>query len=314
MRKRLSPGMILGVIAVVLACTGSATAGSLITSGKIKDGTIRARDIKKGSLTSDRFAASVRSQLRRTGTPGAQGAKGDKGDAGATGASGPSVLGSPPQKGDKGDTGPAGKDGANPATLVAAAGDAAWAPVGGGTTTAPFPKASFSGGELRLQGGFDASTPSGAIGLGHQYDNVALSSLKALSYDFRVIKRPAGNIVSAPTIHITLLKAATGTPSGFTNLVFEPYMQGDFGLNQRYSVDAMAGKWWATRKAGTIEHAHPGTWADVIAQNPDATISGIAIDNGGTSSGTIPADQFAAGVDTMLVGFGTEFTRFDFGG
>ena len=46
MRKRISPGVILGVFAVVLSVTGSAAAGSLITSAKIKDGTIQGRDIR----------------------------------------------------------------------------------------------------------------------------------------------------------------------------------------------------------------------------------------------------------------------------
>ncbi|MDA0181289.1 hypothetical protein OJ997_13360 [Solirubrobacter phytolaccae] len=315
MRKHLSPGVVLGSIAVVLACTGSATAGVLITSGTIKDGTIQARDIKKGTISTDRLAASVRTQLAKAGTPG------PAGPAGPAGTPATTVLGSAPQGAAKGEAGAAGKDGvngkdglsgSNPATLVAKSGDASWGAVGGGGTT-PYPAASLSGGELRLQGGFDGSTPSGAIGFARAYDNVALSSLKTLSYDFRIIKRNAGNVV-APTIHITLLKANTGTTSGFTNLVFEPYMQGDFGLNQRYSLDAMSGKWWATRAAGGINQGNPATWADVIAKNPDATISAISFDNGGSSGNTTPADQFQAGVDNVLVGFGSEFTRFDFGG
>ena len=106
MRKRLSPGVVLGVIAIVAACTGSATAGSFITSAKIKDGTIQGRDIRPGTISSDRLAASVRTQLTKAGT---QGPKGDKGDAGAPGAA---VLGSAPQAGAKGDTGAAGAPGA----------------------------------------------------------------------------------------------------------------------------------------------------------------------------------------------------------
>jgi hypothetical protein len=97
MRKRVSPGLVLGVVAVVLACTGSAAAGSLITSGKIKDGTIRGRDIRKGTITTDRLSAKVQHELKRSGTPGLQGPKGDKGDKGDTGATGPSVQGSAPQ-------------------------------------------------------------------------------------------------------------------------------------------------------------------------------------------------------------------------
>lgn len=73
----------------------------------------------------------------------------------------------------------------------------------------------------------------------------------------------------------------------------------------------MSGKWWATRAAGGINQGNPATWAEVIAKNPDATIS---IDNGGSSSNTIPAEQFAAGVDNVIVGCGADFTRFDFGG
>ena len=310
MRKRLSPGIVLGMLAVVIACTGTAGAAALITSAKIKDGTIQGRDIKKGTITSDKLATTVQRDLKKAGTPGAKGDTGAAGAPGATGATGPTLQGSAPQKGD---TGPAGKDGANPATLVAAGGDAGWSFVGGGGTL-PYPSASFAGGELRLQGGFDGTTSSGAIGIAHQYDNVPLSSLKTLSYDFRILKRPAGNDVSAPTIHISVLKANTGTQSGFTNFVFEPYEQGSFTTDQQYSVDAMAGKWWSTHATSGIDQNHTASWADVIAKNPDATISAISIDNGGSSSNTVAAGDFAADADNVIVGFGSDFTRYDFGG
>ena len=106
---------------------------------------------------------------------------------------------------------------------------------------------------MRLQGGFDGTTPSGAIGIAHGYDNVALSSLKTLSYDFRVLKRPGQHGERADDPRHACSRPTTGTTSGFTNFVFEPYMQGDFGLNQRYAIDAMAGKWWSTRKTGGID-------------------------------------------------------------
>jgi len=80
------------------------------------------------------------------------------------------------------------------------------------------------------------------------------------------------------------------------------------------SLDALSGKWWSTRTAGGINQANPATWAEVIAKNPDATISAISVDNGGSSGNTTPADQFAAGVDNVIVGFGSDFTRYDFGG
>jgi len=310
MRKRLSPGVILGVVAVVFACAGTATAGSLITSGKIKDGAIQGRDIKKGTITSDRLAASVRSQLKKAGTTGATGATGATGPAGAPGAT---VQGSAPQsaqKGEKGDKGDAGQNGLNPATLVAKSGDAGWNAMGGGGTKPP--QATIAGGELRLQGGFDTDTPAGAIGFYRAYDKLPLSTLTTLSYDFRILKR--ANNVSAPTIHVTLNNTKSSSANGFANLVFEPYQNGTFSTNQRYSVDTIGGTWWSTKDTGTIVRQQEITLNQFKVQNPDAVIVGISLDNGGSSSDTVSPDQFAAGADDLIVGFGSAFTRYDFGG
>jgi hypothetical protein len=308
MRKHLSPGMILGVIAVVFACSGSAFAGSLITSGKIKDGTIRGRDIKKGTITASRLATSVQKQLAKAGTPGPTGATGAPGST-------TTVQGSAPQKGDKGETGAAGLNGANPATLVAKSGDADWNVSGGTAGNATNPQATLSAGWLHLQGGFDNSTPQGAIGIAHAYNNVALNTLKSISYNFRVTKRPAGNSVSAPTIHVFVTGVNTTDNKTFTNLVYEPYMNGDFGVNQIYSVDATGGKWWSTHPIGGISQNTPGTWADVLAAAPNAKIGQISLDNGGSSgANTIPGPEFQADADNLVVGFGNAFDRFDFGG
>src|SRR5262249_12296050 len=120
MRNRISPGVVLGVVAVVLSLTGSAFAGSLITSAKIKDGTIQGRDIRRGTIAADTLSTSVRRQLAKTTLAATKGEKGDKGDKGDPA---PTLQGSAPQKGD---TGPAGKDGFNAGTLVKADGDASW--------------------------------------------------------------------------------------------------------------------------------------------------------------------------------------------
>ena len=126
--KHLTPGRFLEP-SRWFSCTGSATAGALITSNSIKDGTIQARDIKKGTISSDRLASSVPTQLAKAGTPGPAG---PAGPAGAT----TTVQGSAPTpgkdgvNGKDGAPGQAGKDGFNPATLVAtdgAAGGNWWA-------------------------------------------------------------------------------------------------------------------------------------------------------------------------------------------
>ena len=224
MRKHLTPGTVLGTVAVVFACTGSATAGVLITSNSIKDGTIQARDIKKGTISSDRLASSVRTQLAKAGTPGPAGPAGPAGERRRRCSARPRRPARMASTARTARPARPAKDGFNPATLVATNGAAGWNFVGGGGAS-PYPTASFSGGELRLQGGFDATTPSGAIGLVRAGNDAPLSSLKTLSYDFRLIKRNAGSVV-APTIHISVMKANTGTPSGFTNFVFEPYVPG----------------------------------------------------------------------------------------
>jgi hypothetical protein len=91
MRKRLTPGVVLGALAVVLAMSGSAVAGSLITSAKIKDGTIQNKDIKKGTIALNRLTPAAQAAIKRAGTPGATGA--------------PGVQGAPGPKGDPGDPG-----------------------------------------------------------------------------------------------------------------------------------------------------------------------------------------------------------------
>jgi hypothetical protein len=140
-RKVFSPGVILGGVAVVLAVSGTAVADSLITSDKIKDGTVQSRDVKKGTLQRDRMSADVQASLAKadrsgaavlgsplSGSPGATGPKGDAGERGAAGAAGlagakgatgakgedgaPGVKGETGAAGAKGDTGAAGSAGA----------------------------------------------------------------------------------------------------------------------------------------------------------------------------------------------------------
>jgi hypothetical protein len=89
--------MLVAVLALVFATTGSAAAVSMITSKQIKDGTIQTKDISKKARTALKG---------KTGAPGAQGAQGPQGAKGDSGAAGP--------KGDtgaKGDAGAAGADG-----------------------------------------------------------------------------------------------------------------------------------------------------------------------------------------------------------
>jgi hypothetical protein len=110
MRKHLRPGTILGVIAIVLALVGTATASSLITGRNIAKGTITNRNIHKRTVSLNRLSPGVQKLIAgrsstsleppANGKDGAPGPAGPKGELGATGPQGP--------KGDKGDKGDRG--------------------------------------------------------------------------------------------------------------------------------------------------------------------------------------------------------------
>src|SRR3954447_8388667 len=90
-RYRPSGAMLVALLALVMATTGSAVAASLITSKQIKDGTIQTKDISKKAQKALKGkagatgAAGAAGAAGHTGPTGAQGHKGDKGDAGAPG-------------------------------------------------------------------------------------------------------------------------------------------------------------------------------------------------------------------------------------
>jgi hypothetical protein len=96
--------------------------------------------------------------------------------------------------------------------------------------------------------------------------------------------------------------------------VYAPFYNGD--PQQSYNEDAIEGKWYSTRPiAGGATQGNLQSLQAIAAANPDAKITAISFDNGGSSSGTTPVDAFSAGVDNALIGFGTApFTRYDFGG
>src|SRR6476660_2403644 len=88
MRWRPTPGTVLGVVAVVVACAGSATAASLITGAQIKNGSITGLDIKRGSVQRSDLAPNARPKASsgRSGSQGPAGPAGPKGDTGAPGS------------------------------------------------------------------------------------------------------------------------------------------------------------------------------------------------------------------------------------
>jgi len=96
-----SPGVMLGIIAIVIACTGSAVAGSIITGKQIKNSSITGVDVKNESLSGDDLKAAsigpaelsdgvnndIATAKSRPLTPGPAGPQGPAGPAGPAGPS-----------------------------------------------------------------------------------------------------------------------------------------------------------------------------------------------------------------------------------
>jgi hypothetical protein len=114
MKHLKSPGVLLGIIAVILAVAGTATAASLISGQNIEKGSIPLNRLSKGTQSLVAKAgqpgpAGSRGVPGNDGVNGKDGATGAKGDTGAAGAKGD--TGSTGAKGDTGGIGPAGPAG-----------------------------------------------------------------------------------------------------------------------------------------------------------------------------------------------------------
>ncbi len=99
MKKRLTPALVLAMIALLVALGGTAGAASsgLITGAQIKDRSIGLVDLSGDARHALKGAKGDTGAKGVTGDTGVKGDTGAKGDSGATGANGP--------KGDKGDSG-----------------------------------------------------------------------------------------------------------------------------------------------------------------------------------------------------------------
>lgn len=78
-----SPSLIVALMALVMACAGTATAASLISGKQIKKNTVTSKQIKNRSLrTKDLHASAVRALKGRKGDPGGPGSVGPVGPVG----------------------------------------------------------------------------------------------------------------------------------------------------------------------------------------------------------------------------------------
>lgn len=112
--RRPSPAMVVSLIALGVALSGTAVAATLITGANVKNNSLTGADIKDASLTGadvkpgslDAAHLSAAGQAALRGAAGAVGPKGDKGETGAAGAAG--ATGPAGAEGLQGPSGPSG--------------------------------------------------------------------------------------------------------------------------------------------------------------------------------------------------------------
>jgi hypothetical protein len=330
--RRPSPALVVGMVALVVAMSGSAVAATtlLVQTNNIANGAVTGSKLANGAVGFNKLARKLRTELTTAGL--ARGEVG--GPAGPGGPQGPQgTPGQNGQSGQNGHDGADGRDGLNPAVPVVDVptiahssgtnpnpdsgdpGDGGWYFSGEGAGGS----AALTNGELELDGpGVDAKTAQGGIGIAKAFNNVPLGELDALTYQWHVNAVNASP--QAPTIHITVTGLTNDShfASGFANVVYNPTLNGTQTPAQGalYQSDGFApnANWYSTTETNISSPGgqdNPETLAAFVANNPNAVITQISLDNGGTSNGT---GNFDAGADDLLLGFRGTNTRYDFGG
>ncbi|MEO9176792.1 MAG: hypothetical protein ABI317_14865, partial [Gaiellales bacterium] len=263
-----------------------------------------------------------------TGLTGARGATGDTGPQGPAGNMG--ATGAKGATGDTGPQGPAGNTGATGATgpagadsndvrsvtsanlqgfVLAPDGDntpaygGPDAPGNGTVTFAPSSDAPLGANALDMKTITGKSVVVFLPSAGTK--GRLLSELTSFGYASKVVSQPS--VDNDVTAQIEVVgSAATHFGSGYTTVVFEPYVNGETGLTAWHRSDVVHGKVWSTQAlpSGDCSQAVPCAFSTFVAENPRATVLDAKF-RIGQNSGTPATDAGEYLVDDVVYGFGT---------
>ena len=164
-------------------------------------------------------------------------------------------------------------------------------------------------------GSLEFTTPTGAdkvFAFNFDYVGKKLSDISAIGYS---TYRSAGSAQQVAALNMVIDFNGPAVAGGFSTLVFEPVYntaQGSVVSGQWQTWDAYTnGVWWSTQPingqcAGATD-ACDKTWAEIVANNPDATIlGGFGINQGSGNPGLTTA------VDALTIGVSGNTTVYNF--
>ena len=140
--------------------------------------------------------------------------------------------------------------------------------------------------------------------------NTPLSDLQVISYS---TYRTTGSLQQVAALNITI-DSNGAAPGGFATLVFEPVYntaQGPVVSGEWQDwIASGSGIWWSTQpingQCAGATAACDKTWDEILANNPDALIGAIGVNQGSGNGGLITA------VDALMVGSSGNSVTYDF--
>ena len=314
----MSRAIVACVVTAILVGVGTAGAAGLLTSGQIKDGTIRNHDIHKKTISLNRLTPGLQRLIAQHSAQNLQThpyAIGAKGDTGPKGDAGP--------KGDRGAPGADGLD--SDAVRVVGSGDLrgfTLSPNGNGSLSFATPPVAPPLGSQALKFTSDNGKPveayafadSGATSPGAVSPaDPAIAELTHASYA-SLIETAAPTDVNDVSLKMEVYGADVGTTSGYTTVTYEPYQNGSpnqTGVWHRHAFDR--GLVWSshTPTSGHCTQAAPCPFSTFAQENPNAIVITVKLAIGQNSGDGWPG--FVGYVDDFSLGFGP-VVRYDFGG